>query len=349
MTDTPGKKPFGVRNWFASRRNNIDLSGMTPEQTHQSLTSLMVSDLLKERRSERRWRAVRRTLMVLILLAVAGLYAAIFFHEPKSRPLLPNADGYIGLVRIDGAIKSSSSASAEKVVPALSEAFADPGVKVVVISIDSPGGAPVEAERINYAIGELRKRYKKPVYGVIQNVGASAGYMIAMHTDKIYAGRYSIVGSIGAALQTWDVHEAINKRDIQHKVYASGELKNMLNPFSEPTAAAGKKAQDLVDNAGGQFFEEFKARRHGKLKEGIAYNTGEVWSGTQALQLGLVDETGTVEQIAYANNANVKEFKTERRSLLSLITTETAGRWLSSVVGNALRDLAAEVAPVELR
>lgn len=334
--------------WFGRGSTGFDFGGMTPEQTHQAITSLMVSDMLKERRSDRRWRAVRRVMTALFLLVGIGIYLTTFFYEPKTGPLVKGADGFLGVVRITGAIKNSSNASAEKVVPALTEAFADPKVKAVVLSIDSPGGAPLEAERINFAVGELKKRHKKPVYAVIQNIGASAGYMIAMHTDKIYAGRYSLVGSIGAALQTWDVHEALNKRDVRHQVYASGELKNMLNPFSPPSEAAGRKAQELVDQAGGQFFAEFKQRRGSKLQDGVAYNTGEVWSGEQALTLGLVDETGTIEQLAYANNANVKEFKPGSRAILPTFTMEAASGWLSLVIEKAMHGVA-QAPPVELR
>lgn len=345
--ETPKKGLF--RRWFAPKQPGIDFSGMTPEQTHQSLTSIMVADLIKERASERRWRGVRRGLTVVTILAGLGLYAALFFYEPKARPLLPGAEGYIGVVRVDGVIKNSSDASATKVIPALGEAFADPAVKAVVIAIDSPGGAPAEAERINYALGELKKRYPKPVFAVIENIGASAGYMIALQTDKVIAGKYSLVGSIGAVLQTWDVHEALHKRDVKSVVYASGELKNMLNPFTPPTDAAGKKAQDLVDGAGGQFMADFKARRGGKLKEGVVYNTGEIWSGQQAIELGLVDEIGTIEHVAYVNNADVKLFKTKPRTPLSLLTAESAGAWLSTVLETAARNVTAQSGNVELR
>lgn len=343
----PNEKPR-TNGWFGKRSTSLDFQGMTPEQTHQAITSLMVSDMLKERRSDRRWKAVRRVITALFVLTGIGVYLATIFYEPKTVPLLKDADGYLGVVRITGTIKNSSNASAEKVVPALAEAFADPKVKAVVLSIDSPGGAPVEAERINFAIGELKKRHKKPVYAVIQNIGASAGYMIAMHTDKIYAGRYSLVGSIGAALQTWDVHEALNKRDVRHQVYASGDLKNMLNPFSPPSEAAGRKAQELVDNAGGQFFTEFKERRGNKLKDGVAYNTGEVWSGQEALKLGLVDDTGTIEQLAYVNNANVKEYKPGSRAILPAFTMDAVSNWLSSVIENGIHGVA-KIASVELR
>lgn len=347
--ETTKKGFFRGRRWFASRSADIDFSGMTSEQTQQALTSVMVSDILKERRSDRRWRAVRRAITALVLLSGIGLYAAIMFYEPKSRPLLPDAEGYLGVVRIDGTIRSSGDASAAKVVPALAEAFADASVKAVVISINSPGGSPVESERINNAVTELRKRYNKPVFAVIENVGASAGYMVAMHTDKIYAARFSLVGSIGAVLQTWDVHEAIHKMDIKHQVYASGELKNMLNPFSPPSDAAGRKAQELVNSAGGQFLADFKARRGSKLKADVAYDTGEVWSGEQALKIGLVDENGTLEQVAYANNANMKEFKPGRKGLLRTFSAEVASDWLSTVIGDAVRKVATESGAMELR
>jgi protease-4 len=136
---------------------------------------------------------------------------------------------------------------------------------------------------------------KKPIVAVINNMGASAAYMIALHADKIYAGQYSLVGSVGAVLTGWDFSKAITRVDVSQRVYASGNLKAMLNLFLPMTAEADAKAKELAQQMGEQFGAELKARRQGKLKEGVNYTTGEIWSGKEAKELAVIDDIGTVD------------------------------------------------------
>ena len=128
-------------------------------------------------------------------------------------------------------------------------------------------------------------------------MGASAAYMIALHADKIYAGQYSLVGSVGAVLTGWDFSKAISRVDVAQRVYASGNLKAMLNPFLPMTAEADAKAKELVQQMWEQFGAELTARRKGKLKEGVNYTTGEIWSGKEAKSLAVIDDIGTLDQI----------------------------------------------------
>jgi protease-4 len=203
----------------------------------------------------------------------------------------------VGIVRIHGAISSESDASANKVVPALKKAFEKANVQSIILSIDSPGGQPAEAERIGEAIASLKAKHKKPITAVIANTGASAAYLIALRADKIVAGHYSLVGSIGAILQGWDVHRFMEKHSIGQRVYASGEHKNMLNPFTPMTDESNARAQGLVDALGGRFVDEVRKYRHGKLPSPLKIGTGEVWTGSLALSYGLIDEIGTIESV----------------------------------------------------
>ena len=147
-------------------------------------------------------------------------------------------------MKVEGQISATAKlASADKVVAALTRAFEDTHVQRVLLYIDSPGGAPVEAERIMDAVTELRKKHNKPIQAVIGNLGASAGYMVALSADDIVSAKYSLVGSIGAILQSWDVHRVLDKYDVKAKTYASGNLKGMLNPF-EPGTPEGEAKRD---------------------------------------------------------------------------------------------------------
>lgn len=323
-----------------------DVESLKDPSVQQAFSNLVVHDLLKDRQAERRWKVVKRTLITT--LGLLGISYYVFFYAYASGVRLSTDSAQtIGVVRVNGNIMQTSLASSEKIVPALQAAFSDPNVKAVVLAIDSPGGAPLEAERINFMIGTLKKKHNKPIYAAIQNVGASAAYMIAMNTDRIYAGRYSLVGSIGAVMSSWDVHKALNKFDIHQDVYASGQLKSMLNPFTEPTDAARHKAQELVNKAGAMFVEEVKVRRGPKLLKDVEYGTGEIWDGDQALKIGLIDELGTIEMIAEKNNAQVQEFGPGARTLTPFAFSLSEA--LTESIAKAITQVMAVTAPHSLR
>lgn len=255
-------------------------------------------DLLKERRGERRWKWVRRLAFSGMALAGSALYLATALGGLGYRAdFLPGPPDRAGVVRIEGPIMAGALASADKVVPALERAFARDGVKAVVLAIDSPGGQPGEGEAIMDALDRLKAKTHKPVWAVIGNTGASAAYMIALRADHIVAGRYSLVGSIGAKLEGWGLHRMLGKLEVDHHMFASGGLKDMLDPYAPLTPEAAAKAQALVDRLGAAFKHDLERGRAGKLKPGVDYATGEAWTGEEALRLGLIDEVGTLHTL----------------------------------------------------
>ncbi len=273
------------------------------EQAMVGLTKAFVLDYQRREAEQRSATRFKRWLVAAVVLGSLGVYVAI-----GAKLLLPPGSVVakvpaVALVKLEGQISASSRlASADKVVPALTRAFEDTQVQRVLLYIDSPGGAPVEAERIMNAVAALRQQHGKPITAVIGNLGASAGYMVAMSADDIVSGRYSLVGSIGAVLQSWDVHRVLDRFDVKAKTYASGNLKSMLNPFEPSTPEGEAKAQALVDEMGRQFAALLQERRGGKLKQApSAYTTGEVWGGQDALALGLVDANGTLETLMAAH------------------------------------------------
>jgi len=248
-----------------------------------------------ERKSERRWKRFNQLLFFGAPLFLGFLYF-VYFISVTNVNLGPVSD-VVGVVRIDGQIGPGTRASAEKIIPALEKAFADRHVKAVVLAIDSPGGSPTESEAIVNAISMLKKKHNKEVVSVISNLGASAAYMVAVKTDKVWAGRYSLVGSIGAIMTGWDVHRLAERLDVEQRVFASGNLKALLNPFQPSTAAADAKAREIVMTMGSEFLDLVKSGRGEKLKADVDYATGEVWGGTKALEIGLIDGIGTLDQV----------------------------------------------------
>lgn len=278
---------------------------ITERDLHKTVSDELIRDVLLERKSERRWKVGKRILMV----GAAGIFFAMYLLGTARQmgwKMLPNSET-TAVIHIDGEISAGATASADKIVPLLKTAFEANNVKAIVLSIDSPGGAPVESERIYQAIKALRKKNPKPIVAVINNVGASAAYMVALHTDKIYAANYSLVGSVGAVLSGWDFHKALEKFDVRQRVYASGNLKSMLNPFTPMTPEADKKAQEMVTKMGQRFKAEVEAARGKKIVKGVDYATGEVWDGAEARQIGLVDEIGTLDTVAMQWDSKVHD------------------------------------------
>lgn len=278
-----------------------------PEAAPPAADALIV-ELLRERRANRRRRWLRR----LGLLALAAALVALYF--PDRLDLFgPAPDApQIGVVRLRGPVGPEGLASADRVVKALDQAFSAEAVKAVALVINSPGGDPFEAERIGAEIERRKALTGKPVYAFIEELGASAAYLVAIHADRIVAGRYSLTGSIGAILTGWDFHAVLDRFGIRQRVYASGAQKAMLNPFVPASPESKAKAEALVRQAAGTFLADVRRLRGGKLKDGVDYATGEVWTGEEALRLGLVDALGTLDRIAAEDlKGTLREFGPE--------------------------------------
>lgn len=264
------------------------------ELNEETMARGLIKELLSDRKAERRSRVLKASIYFLIFGLPALLYLGALAYINGVR-WMPTQES-IGVVRIEGEIGVGQNASAEQVIPALKAAFESQKIKAVVLAIDSNGGSPVEAERITNAMATLKARHNKPVVSVIGNSGMSAGYMIAMHADKVYAARYSLVGSIGAVMAAMDYHQALDKVGVTQRVYASGPLKAMMNPFLPTTAQAEQKAQELVNQMGAQFRADV-AKLRPTLQKGFEYGTGESWGGQEAKRIGLIDEVATIDDV----------------------------------------------------
>lgn len=278
-------------------------SAAATEQTTilQKMLGMMMEDNRRREKAQRRDTWFRRIAIGLLIVAsLAGYYT--FFRQLLGTGAGRTDGPALAVVQVRGAIMPDSKlTSGGRVSAAIMAAAKDENVQKIVLYIESPGGAPVEAERIAQTVQIAREKHKKPVVAVIGNLGASAGYMVALSADEIISGKYSLVGSIGAVIQSWQLAGLLDRLDVKAKSYASGDLKALLNPFEPGTEKGAKKAQDLVDTLGAQFAALVAERRAGKLTQDIsAYTSGEVWNGEQALKLGLVDANGTLESVAAA-------------------------------------------------
>lgn len=276
--------------------------------------SVLLADVQRQRAfdrqkeaAEERWKWVRR--MTLITLALAGVLTSSALYLYRNGFKVYNSNP-VSVVSITGEIGTQKTGQAEFVIPSLRRAFENESSKAVILRINSPGGLPNESERINSELEKMRAKHpEKKVIAVIETVGASAAYMIAVHADEIFAGRYSMVGSVGAMVSPWNVGELAERIGVKKEAYASGKFKALLDPFKNTTSEERDKVLSLVNELGGTFAQEVMDKRKERLKitrEALA--TGEVWTGTEALNLGLIDQIGTLETVAESFGATPRDY-----------------------------------------
>ena len=180
----------------------------------------------------------------------------------------------------------------------LERAFARKGIAAVAISINSPGGSPVQSALIHARIRELAEEHKLPVIVFCEDVAASGGYWLACAGDEIYADESSIIGSIGVISAGFGFVEAIAKLGIERRVHTAGDSKSMLDPFRPEKTEDVQHLLALQADVHAAFKELVKGRRGPKLADvdGELFS-GAFWSGRQAMARGLVDGIGHLHQV----------------------------------------------------
>ncbi len=247
---------------------------------------------LNEQRAARRWRLFIR----LAWLTLFGVAAWLMWGRTGSSG--DASSPHTAMVEIKGEIASGSDASAEQLIAALRSAFEDDGARAVVVLINSPGGSPVQAGMVNDEIRRLKAKHGKPVYAVVEESCASAAYYIAVATDKIFVDKASIVGSIGVLMDGFGFTGLMDKLGVERRLMTAGENKGFLDPFSPQSDRQRAFAQVMLDQIHKQFVNAVKAGRGARLKETPETFSGLFWSGEQALELGLVDQLGSLDFVA---------------------------------------------------
>lgn len=230
----------------------------------------------------------------------------------------------VPVIRLSGVIASSGllgsrGLSIETVAPLLSRAFGQRGAKAVALSINSPGGSPVQSSLIAQRIRLLAIEKKLPVIAFVEDVAASGGYWLACAADEVVADPSSIVGSIGVISAGFGFQDLIARMGVERRVHTSGERKSMLDPFraeKEEDVARLKALQAEIHEG---FKDWVRQRRGGKLKgDETTLFSGEFWTGRRGLDLGLVDSLGelrTVLQARFGEKVHLPVV-TQRRSLM---------------------------------
>ena len=196
----------------------------------------------------------------------------------------------------------------------IKKAFSIKKSLAVAISINSPGGSPVQSHLIYDFIRAQAKKNKKKVIVFAEDVAASGGYLIACAGDEIYANSSSIVGSIGVIYASFGFKDLIQKVGVERRVYTAGKNKSTLDPFVEEKEEDVKRLKNIQLELHADFIKVVKSSRGSKLKDPEKNNifTGEFWTGKTSLNLGLIDGIGNADQILkekFGDKVIIKNFE----------------------------------------
>lgn len=252
-------------------------------------------ETLAEQKRRRRWGIFFRVLgfaYLTFLIVALGDWGG-------ASDTLGDGKKHTALVQLNGVIKATGEASAEKITESLQAAFKDHGTQGVILRINSPGGSPVQSGIINDEIRRLRAKHPNiPLYAVVEDVCASGGYYVAAAADRIFVDKASIVGSIGVLMDGFGFTGTMDKLGVERRLLTAGENKGFLDPFSPQDAQHKQHAQILLDDIHRQFIDVVRKGRGKRLKDSPELFSGLMWTGAKSIELGLTDELGSVEYVA---------------------------------------------------
>ena len=230
----------------------------------------------------------------------------------------------VPVVRLSGVIASggllgSRGLSIESVAPLLKRAFDMRGAKAVALSINSPGGSPVQSALIGQRVRLLAAEKDIKVIAFVEDVAASGGYWLACAADEIIVDPSSIVGSIGVISAGFGFQDLIARIGVERRMHTSGERKSMLDPFRPEKPEDVERLHRLQAEIHDGFKDWVRQRRTGKLKgDEATLFSGEFWTGKRAQELGLVDGQGELRatlQSRYGANVHLPVIGPRRRLL----------------------------------
>lgn len=182
-------------------------------------------------------------------------------------------------------------AAADDILDMLADARRDPSIKAVVLRINSPGGGVVPSDRIHQALQELHK----PVVVVMEDLAASGGYYIAASADYIIANPATLTGSIGVISTFPEASQLFDKLGVHFTVIKSGEAKDFGSPYRPMTPEEQAYWQRIIDEAYARFVKVVAEGRGMSEEEVRKLADGRVYTGQLALELGLVDALGYLD------------------------------------------------------
>ncbi len=225
----------------------------------------------------------------------------------------------IPVIRLHGAIFSGGSQlrpslSLATAAGLIEKAFAVKNAPAIAISINSPGGSPVQSRLIYKRIRDLAEEKGKTVLVFVEDIAASGGYMIALAGDEIIADPSSIVGSIGVVSASFGFQDLIKKIGVERRVHTAGQNKSVLDPFRPEKSEDVEKLKALQLEVHETFIDLVKERRGSRLADEPDLFTGLFWTAKRGLGFGLVDSLGDMRSVLKARYG--------KKTTLKLVTAQ---------------------------
>lgn len=255
---------------------------------------------------------------------------------------------------IGGAGRFSRGLTDAALADSIERAFKPKRLTAVALAINSPGGSAAQSAMIAGRIRRLAEEREVPVYAFCEDVAASGGYWLATAADKIYADQTSIVGSIGVISSSFGFTGLIEKIGVERRLHTAGENKSLGDPFSperEQDVARIKRLQGVIHE---RFKDHVREARGDRLtKDDPDLFTGEIWTGAEAVEKGLIDGIGHLKPVMQAEFGEEPRFAvvSTRRSLLQRLgdsgqaesgVRNAAGDVLGADIGKGLISAAEE-------
>lgn len=299
------------------------------------------------------WVAGVFGLLVLSMIVVSRSIEAMFGAGERKAG--------VALVSLQGAISDTESSSllggrsggTRRFIADLERAVKDPATKAIVIRINSPGGSAAASQEMYQAV--MRARKSKKIYASMGGVAASGGYYIAAACDKIFALPSTLTGSIGVISQFLNYGELMRKLGLGEATIKSGRFKDSGSPTRPLRPDEKALFQSINRDIYEQFVDDVVAGRRGATGGALSKEKllpladGRVFTGRQALSVGLVDELGGLHeavqeagrQAGLSGEIEAQEIEESGGLLGSLVgasSTSGAGRELGQSIGAGVAD-----------
>ncbi|SFE55285.1 signal peptide peptidase A. Serine peptidase. MEROPS family S49 [Thermoanaerobacter thermohydrosulfuricus] len=233
--------------------------------------------------------------LIFIVLIISTVIASIFLTMPQENKSVPSVSNTIGVITIEGVIGETNILGIPQVtgdpVEQIRKAQEDSTVKAVVVKINSPGGSAAKSVEIYTELKRLKETGKKVIISM-GDAAASGGYMAACGGDIIVANPATITGSIGVIMQYTNYEGLYDKLGLKEITIKSGPYKDMGSPTRDLTPEEKEILQGVIDDTYEQFVEIVSEGRKMPIDKVKELADGRIFTGRQALKVGLVDKLG---------------------------------------------------------
>lgn len=243
-------------------------------------------------------------------------------------------DQRIALLSVDGTIQDVGASTAwsavqydhQNFLSQLESILYDESVQAVVLYVNSPGGGVIESAEIHEKLVEIKEQRNIPIYVSMGSYAASGGYYISAPADKIFAHRETITGSIGVIMQSYNFSELANNLGIEFETIKSGEHKDMFGGTRPTTPEEKAMVQEMINESYESFVDVIEQGRGMSEADVKKVADGRILGGSQAVEAGLVDQLGSLEDTIAAirtdnglEDAELFEYETNFGDITSLL------------------------------